>query len=122
MIVRICTPLVLIALVVQLGQAQNFQYSERLPQGRTYVGDNVLHLDVTTPERPYSYTFPNMVARIDRRLEQFILAIPTIDPDLNDPTVLDTLTLEEREFLARMIRVNRSNPHHYPFVLPAGHL
>ena len=120
MIVRICTPLVLIALVVQLGQAQNFQYSERLPQGRTYVGDNVLHLDVTTPERPYSYTFPNMVARIDRRLEQFILAIPTVDPDLNDPTVLDTLTLEEREFLARMIRVNRSNPIIIRLFFPQG--
>ena len=111
MIIRMYIAMVLVALSVQLGHAQQtLQYTERLPQGRTFVGDNTLHLEVTTPQRPYLYTFPNMVARVDRRLEQFILAIPTIEPDLADPTVLDTTTLEERRFLARMVRVNRSNP------------
>ncbi len=74
------------------------------------MGDNTLHLEVTTAQRPYAYTFPNMLARIDRRLQQFILAIPTIEPDLADRTVLDTTTPAEREFLARLVRIDRTNP------------
>ena len=120
MVTRVYIILALLALSAPLGWAQSLRYTERLPQGSSYVGDNDLHLDVTTPLRPYYYTFPNMVARVDRRLEQFILAIPTIEPDLIDPTVLDTLTLEEREFLAGMIRVNRDNPIIVRLFFPEG--
>lgn len=120
MIIKIATALMLIVLSFQLARAQTFQHTERLPQGRTYVGDNALHMDVTTPDRPYSYTFPNMIARLDRRLEQFILAIPTIEPDLADPTVLDTMTPQEREFLARMVHVNRANPIIIRLFFPLG--
>ena len=120
MIVKCITCLGLIALLAQPGRAQGFQYTERLPQGRTYVGDNVLHLDITTVERPYSYVFPNMIARIDQRLEQFILAIPAIEPDLADLTVLDTMTPEERAFLARLVHVDRTNPIIVRLFFPPG--
>ncbi len=112
--------LVLIVLSVRFGWSQSLQYTERLPQGRSYVGDNTLHLEVTTVQRPYTYTFPNMLARIDRRLQQFILAIPTIEPDLADRTVLDTTTPEEREFLARLLRIDRSNPIIIRIFFPLG--
>ena len=107
-------------LSVRFGWSQSLQYTERLPQGRSYVGNNVLHLEVTTTQRPYTYTFPNMLARIDRRLQQFILAIPTIEPDLADRTVLDTATPEERAFLARLLRVDRSNPIIIRIFFPLG--
>ena len=110
----------LIALSLQLARAQDFSHSERLPQDRAFVGDNTLHLDVTTPERPYTYTFPNMVARYDQRLQQFILAIPTLEPDLVDPTVLDTMTPEERDFLVRMVYVNRDTPVIIRLFFPPG--
>ena len=112
--------LVLILLSVRFGWSQSLQYTERLPQGRSYVGDNTLHLEVNTVQRPYTYTFPNMLARIDRRLQQFILAIPTIEPNLTDRTVLNTITPEEREFLARLVRIDRSNPIIIRIFFPLG--
>lgn len=102
--------LALVVLSVRFGRTQSLQYTERLPQGRSYVGNNVLHLEVTTAQRPYTYTFPNMLARIDRRLQQFILAIPAVEPDLADRTVLDTMSPEERAFLPRLLHVDRPNP------------
>ncbi len=110
----------LIVLSVQFGRAQNPRYTERLPQGLSYAGDNVLHLEIVSPQRPYSYVFPNLLARIDRRLEQIILAIPRIERDLIDRTVLDTMTPEEQEFLARMIRVDRPNPIIIRMFFPEG--
>lgn len=114
--------LALIVLSVRFGWSQSLQYTERLPLGRNYVGDNMLHLEVTTPERPYSYsyTFPNMIARLDRGLAQCILAIPAIEPDLADPTVLNNTTPEEQEFLARLIYVNRANPIIIRLLFPPG--
>ena len=84
------------------------------------MGNNVLHLEVMTAQRPYTYTFPNMLARINRRLQQFILAIPTIEPDLADRTVLDTTTPEERAFLTRLLRIDRSNPIIIRIFFPPG--
>ena len=114
------TALALVVLSVRFGWTQSLQYTERLPQGRSYVGDNVLHLEVTTAQRPYTYTFPNMLARIDRQLEQFILAIPRIEPNLTDPTVLDGITPQEQDFLARMIHVDRANPIIIRLFFPPG--
>ena len=117
---KLFTALALVVLSVRFGWAQSLQYTERLSQGRSYVGNNVLHLEVTTTQRPYTYTFPNMLARIDRRLQQFILAIPTIEPDLADRTVLDTMTPEERAFLTRLLHVDRSNPIIIRIFFPPG--
>lgn len=110
----------LIVLSLQPVLAQEFSRPERLPQDRVYVGDNTLHLDITTPERLYTYTFPNMVARFDQRLQQFILAIPALEADLADPTVLDTMTPEERDFLVRMVYVNREAPIIIRLFFPPG--
>ena len=101
---------ILLSLLATESYAQHPRYVERLPQSRMYVGDNTLQLDITTLERPYSYTFPNLLARSDRLLEQFILTIPSIEPNATDPTVLKGLTDEERALLARMVRFNRPNP------------
>lgn len=110
MIKRFYIAIALLLLGVLLGYAQPPRYVERLPSGRTYVGDNTLQLDITTPDRPYYYTFPNLLARTDRGREQFVLAIPNIEPDVADPTVLRGLTEEERVLLARVVRLNRPNP------------
>ena len=110
MFAKISAALLLIVLSVPFAGAQDRPATERLPQGLSYTGDNTLHLEVTTPQRPYSYTFPNMVARLDRRREQFMLAIPTLEPDLADPTVLDTMTPEEQAFLEQLVQVDRANP------------
>lgn len=109
-----------LTLSLQLARAQEFSRPERLPQDRAYVGDNTLHLDITTPERPYTYTFPNMAARFDQRLQQFILAVPALETDLIDPTVLDTMTPEERDFLVRTVYVNREAPIIIRLFFPPG--
>ena len=110
MINSVVISLLLIVLALLPGQAQTLQYTERLSTGDAYVGDNTLQLDVVTLDQPYTYKFPNMLARLDRRQEQFILAIPTLAPDLADSTVLDTMTPEEADLLARLLYVDRESP------------
>ena len=112
--------LVLVALSSQLGWAQPLRGTERLPTGRTYIGDNELHIDVTTAQRAYTYLFPNMAARLDRRLKQILLVIPRVEPDLADLTVLNTMTPAEQTFLTRLVDINRANPVIIRLFFPVG--
>ena len=117
---KVCIVLAVFVFSVSEGWAQTLRSTDRLPTGRTYVGDNELHVDVTTAQRAYTYLFPNMAARLDRRLKQIILAIPRIEPDLADLTVLNTMTPAEREFLTRLVHVDRENPIIVRFFFPLG--
>ena len=110
MLIKTYSVLWLVAALALRGHAQTLQYSERLSSDDVYVGDNTLQLDVVTLQQPYTYSFPNLSARLDRRQEQFILMIPDLEPDLADSTIRDTMTPEEADLLTRLLYVERSSP------------